>query len=468
MRAHRRPGPSFLALLPSLLPALPAQTAAGAELHTVANGNLRYAVQLPPGWKAGQWTPLLVVFPGIDDAAAQPPLEPEIAAAGFVVVAPLRSPQPQDLAPLFADLRRRFRIDQGGMHALLGLDADGHALAAVLANLHQFQTVSFTGPRDGGEERIVQGLPARRLRNVPGDAAARARHFAALHAERALDGAAGEVARALDDFHDAAANADAARYFAILPDDALFLGTDGTERWTGAAFRRDMQRWFERDSAWTYVAVRRAVDVDAGGQFAWFDETLDNDGYGECRGSGVLQRRDGRWVLRQYHLSVPVPNDLTREVASRIAAFQRHAGDGGTTVVLVRHAEKQDASDDASLSDAGRVRAAALARALADQRLGAVFTSQYRRTAETVAPVCAAQQLEPVVVPAADARGLAARIRRDAAGSTVLVCGHSNTLPAILRALGIAEPPPIGDDDYDRLFVVTLGLGGPRLLALRY
>jgi hypothetical protein len=67
--------------------------------------------------------------------------------------------------------------------------------------------------------------------------------------------------------------------------------------------------------------LERHVTLSSDGKLAWFDEALDNAGYGECRGTGVLQKRDGRWVLLQYNLTVPVPNDLMGDVAKKIRAY---------------------------------------------------------------------------------------------------------------------------------------------------
>ena len=121
-----------------------------------------------------------------------------------------------------------------------------------------------------------------------------------------------------DSFHDAAAVGDEDRYFTILPDDSIFLGTDATERWTGKQFRSFAMPYFKRASAWTYVPLDRHVTLSADGKVAWFDEALDNLGYGECRGTGVLERRAGSWVILQYNLTVPVPNDLMSMVAGKI------------------------------------------------------------------------------------------------------------------------------------------------------
>ncbi len=452
---------------------LRAQDLPAVEVREIAGTKLRYAVQLPPQWQPGTWAPLLFVIespPPLDGGRkALAAIGEDLPKAGFVVVAPVDGEPTADLRPLFAELRRTFRIEQGGMHAAL-VDEPESGVAAILAHRAEFQTITLLDTVPATVADGLRRLPARRVA-VGVAAAERSAHFQKLHAERVLPGAAGDIARVLDDFHDAAANGDEARYFAILPDDAVFLGTDGTERWTGASFRREFAKYFERDSAWTYVCLRRAVDVDAGGQWATFDETLDNTAYGECRGSGVVVQREGRWVLRQYHLTIPVPNDVARPVAARIREFQdRLAPAAARTVIVVRHAEKVDAGKDAELSDAGTARAEALAAVLRDVKLTAVVSSQYLRTVQTVGPTCKAQGLEVRRIPADDGAGLAAAVAKLRPGETALVCGHSNTVPGILKNLGIREPVTIADDEFDRLFVVTLDAEGRgvQMLALRY
>jgi broad specificity phosphatase PhoE len=129
------------------------------------------------------------------------------------------------------------------------------------------------------------------------------------------------------------------------------------------------------------------------------------------------------------------------------------------TVHLVRHAEKQEPEPgakpppDPSLSEKGRRRSEMLVTALAGVTLGAVFASQFKRTQETVAPVAAAHGLKVETVDADDVRGLVARIRAHAGGE-VLVAGHSNTVPAIATALGVAEPLVLAESDYGDLFLV--------------
>ncbi|MFG0329723.1 MAG: nuclear transport factor 2 family protein [Phycisphaerales bacterium] len=124
----------------------------------------------------------------------------------------------------------------------------------------------------------------------------------------------------LDSFHDAAAKADEDRYFGHMTEDAVFLGTDATERWTRDEFEAFALPYFERDTAWTYHPRDRHIGISPGGDAAWFDELLDHESYGECRGSGALVRDEasGEWKIAHYHLTIPIPNDLAREFVDRI------------------------------------------------------------------------------------------------------------------------------------------------------
>lgn len=114
---------------------------------------------------------------------------------------------------------------------------------------------------------------------------------------------------AIDDFHDAAAKADENRYFGHFTDDAIFLGTDATERWTKAEFQTWAKPFFKRGRAWSFRQVRRAIHVDGAGTIAWFDEDLETDGLGPSRGSGVLVVKNGKWMIAHYNLALTAPND---------------------------------------------------------------------------------------------------------------------------------------------------------------
>ncbi|MEN0065897.1 MAG: nuclear transport factor 2 family protein [Myxococcota bacterium] len=119
-----------------------------------------------------------------------------------------------------------------------------------------------------------------------------------------------DIDRVLDDLHRAASEADAAAYFGRFTDDAVFIGTDPTERWTIEEFRLWAAPRFEGESAWTYVPVERHVSIAPKGRVAWFDEMLDHARYGRVRGSGALVRMGKEWKVSQYVLSFAVPNDV--------------------------------------------------------------------------------------------------------------------------------------------------------------
>ena len=117
------------------------------------------------------------------------------------------------------------------------------------------------------------------------------------------------VARVLDDLNDAADKADEARYFALYTNDAVFLGTDGTERWDLPAFRAFAHPHFAKGKAWSFRSVRRAITISSDGDVAWFDEDLATPNLGPSRGSGVLVKISGAWKIAQYNLAVVIPND---------------------------------------------------------------------------------------------------------------------------------------------------------------
>ena len=130
--------------------------------------------------------------------------------------------------------------------------------------------------------------------------------------------AARAVGAVLDDFHRAAADADFDRYFDHFAENAVFLGTDATERWTVEEFRAYARPYFGPGGGWTYRPRNRSVSFTPDGRTAFFDELLDNQGLGETRGSGVLVLEDGGWKVAQYNLSIPIPNALADEVVRLI------------------------------------------------------------------------------------------------------------------------------------------------------
>ncbi len=145
--------------------------------------------------------------------------------------------------------------------------------------------------------------------------------------------------------------------------------------------------------------------------------------------------------------------------------------DAGPTFVVVRHAEKaSDSERDPDLSAAGQARARQLAERLADADLVAAYATDYRRTRQTVQPAAAAHRLATTAYDAQlPAATLAARLRADHARGTVLVAGHSNTVPDIVAALCGCAVEPMPDGEYDRLSTVRVAADGrARLEVARY
>ena len=151
------------------------------------------------------------------------------------------------------------------------------------------------------------------------------------------------------------------------------------------------------------------------------------------------------------------------------------AGAQPTTVVLVRHAEKAATpGPDQELSEAGLARAAALASALSDASVSTIITTQFQRTRATAAQLAVKLGLTPITVAAgaelsAHAQATAKAVRARLAGEVVLVVGHSNTIPAIIRALGGPDFPELCESEYDNLFILQIDSARPaRLLRTRY
>jgi len=127
-----------------------------------------------------------------------------------------------------------------------------------------------------------------------------------------------QIDQLLDRFHLAASQARFDEYFNLFAPDGVFLGTDATERWTVAQFKAYARPHFDRGHGWTYTKVERHILVSADDRHASFDELLDNASLGRCRGTGVLRRVDGQWKIEQYHLTIPVPNELADQVVKMI------------------------------------------------------------------------------------------------------------------------------------------------------
>jgi broad specificity phosphatase PhoE len=146
-----------------------------------------------------------------------------------------------------------------------------------------------------------------------------------------------------------------------------------------------------------------------------------------------------------------------------------------TTIIVVRHAEKvTDDGGDPPLTPAGEARAALLARMFGDPRapghIDAIYVSPTMLNRMTAAPLAARLGLTPIVAPARDAKDLARRVLREHGGGRILVVGHSGTVPEIVASLaGAKHLPPIADDEYGTMYVVTVPrIGRADFLRLTY
>jgi broad specificity phosphatase PhoE len=155
-------------------------------------------------------------------------------------------------------------------------------------------------------------------------------------------------------------------------------------------------------------------------------------------------------------------------------AFLGYRSATTTTVVLVRHAEKEVATiDDPPLTPAGERRAERLAQMFGgikgEGRIEGVYVTDTRRSQQTATPLATRLGLKAQVLPNEDVKGLVSRVTRDHRGGTALVVGHSNTLPEIVVELSGIKVPPIADEEYDGLYIVTVPtFGKASLLRLRY
>ena len=129
-----------------------------------------------------------------------------------------------------------------------------------------------------------------------------------------------DVGSMIEDWHQAASDADEPRYFSHFAPNGVFMGTDAAERWTVPEFRVWAKPYFDKKKAWSFRAHDRHIDFSADGATAWFDELLDTPNLGPCRGSGVVVRIGGEWKIAQYNLSIPIPNALAASVVKQIAA----------------------------------------------------------------------------------------------------------------------------------------------------
>ena len=164
------------------------------------------------------------------------------------------------------------------------------------------------------------------------------------------------------------------------------------------------------------------------------------------------------------------PNRIFRLSAPAILAvcLAAWAGEAAKTIYIVRHAERAgDKSLSTNISDVGKCRAEMLARILADAGVKNIFVTPFVRTQQTAEPLARKLGLHPEVISNLD--GLVPRLQALAPGSTALAVSHESQIPDLIKRLKGGTVTPFTEEEFDRLYVVTLtGAGDASLATLRY
>lgn len=140
-------------------------------------------------------------------------------------------------------------------------------------------------------------------------------------------------------------------------------------------------------------------------------------------------------------------------------------------VYIVRHAEKETGIDPV-LTEAGKRRAGDLVRVLRNKQVQKIYVSQFRRSGMTADSLRLQLHIDTVhYMPDTSGEDLFRTISsHHDEGKTILIIGHSNTIPAIIHKLGITGYPRsnIPDNEYDDLFVIKNVRGKPALSIIKY
>lgn len=143
-----------------------------------------------------------------------------------------------------------------------------------------------------------------------------------------------------------------------------------------------------------------------------------------------------------------------------------------TTVVLVRHAEKNlddPNNQDPDLTPAGFARAEEIARMFSGAGINSIYATQYKRTQQTVKPLSDRTGVPVTLLNSKETDELVTRVQTSLRGQTIFVAGHNSTVPAIASALSGESFSTIPETEYDNLYVVTIyRFGKAKVLKLKY
>ncbi|MBB4805165.1 hypothetical protein HNP38_000437 [Chryseobacterium defluvii] len=130
-----------------------------------------------------------------------------------------------------------------------------------------------------------------------------------------------DISTMLEAFNADAARSDFKAYFDHFAEESTFIGTDATEVWNKKEFMVWAKPYFDKKRTWNFTSLQRNIYFSKDGKLAWFDELLDTQ-MKICRGSGVVEKINGQWKVKQYVLSVTVPNDVVDKVVSEKASIE--------------------------------------------------------------------------------------------------------------------------------------------------
>ncbi|MFZ8984583.1 MAG: SixA phosphatase family protein [Steroidobacteraceae bacterium] len=179
--------------------------------------------------------------------------------------------------------------------------------------------------------------------------------------------------------------------------------------------------------------------------------------------------RNDHAELKRRPLLAPIWLGVIAAVAVLLGVLWGLSAPSVSTYYVIRHAEAEAGVEDPPLSRMGEARAQHLVTLFAGAEPGmgldGILVTDLRRTQETARPLANRLGIPVVALPAGDVEATVKRAREDFAGGRVLIVGHSNTVPDLVKALSGTRPRAIGEGEHDRLYIVTRPRFGPASVA---
>ena len=114
-------------------------------------------------------------------------------------------------------------------------------------------------------------------------------------------------------WHQAASDSDFENYFKKMDSESMFMGTDSSENWAKQQFEDYSKPYFDKGETWNFKTLERNIYSNESKSMIWFDELLDT-WMGVCRGSGVIELENAEFKIKQYVLSLTIPNEDIQRV----------------------------------------------------------------------------------------------------------------------------------------------------------